>query len=49
LVAAGATLDGMPVPAGQITEPNAVDITIHVGAARTDGLAAGVHTITFNA
>jgi LPXTG-motif cell wall-anchored protein len=47
--AAGVTLDGKPVPAAQITQPNAVDITIHTGAAATDGLAAGVHTIRFNA
>jgi hypothetical protein len=47
--ATGATLDGRPVPAAQITQPNAVDITIQIGAAPTDGLAAGVHTITFNA
>ena len=45
----GVTLDGTPVPAAQITQPDAVDITIHTGAAATDGLTAGVHTIMFNA
>jgi hypothetical protein len=47
--AVGVTLDGTPVPAAQITRPDAVDITVHTGAAATDGLAAGVHTITFHA
>jgi hypothetical protein len=45
----GVTLDGIAVPAAQITQPSSVDITVHAGAAPTDGLAAGVHTITFNA
>jgi hypothetical protein len=45
----GVALDGVPVPAAQITQPSSVDITIHTGPAPTDGLAAGVHTITFNA
>jgi hypothetical protein len=45
----GVTLDGIPVPAAQITQPSSVDIAIHTGAAPTDGLAAGAHTITFTA
>jgi hypothetical protein len=45
----GATVDGVPVPAAQITQPSSVDLTIQTGAAPTDGLTAGVHTITFNA
>jgi LPXTG-motif cell wall-anchored protein len=45
----GATLDGAPVPAAQITQPSSVDISIQTGAAPTDGLAAGIHTITFTA
>jgi hypothetical protein len=45
----GATVDGVPVPAAQITQPSSVDLTIQTGAAPTDGLTAGVHTIAFNA
>jgi hypothetical protein len=45
----GATVDGVPVPAAQITQPSSVDLTIQTGAAQTDGLTTGVHTITFNA
>jgi hypothetical protein len=47
--ATGAALDGVPVPAAQITRPSSVDIAIQTGAAPADGLAARVHTITFNA
>ena len=45
----GATLDGTPVPTAQVTRAGTVDITIQTGAAPGDGLAAGAHTITFNA
>ncbi|MDQ2839312.1 MAG: hypothetical protein M3Y89_18205, partial [Actinomycetota bacterium] len=43
----GVTLDGVAVPAGQLSRPNSVDLAIQTGAAPTDGLAAGTHTITF--
>jgi LPXTG-motif cell wall-anchored protein len=43
----GATLDGAAVPAAQISQSGASDIAIQVGPA--DGLAAGTHTITFQA
>ncbi|MGX7677847.1 hypothetical protein ACSMXN_02995 [Jatrophihabitans sp. DSM 45814] len=44
---AGVTLDGLPVPAGQVSQPDSVDITVQTGADPTDGLAAGTHIITF--
>jgi hypothetical protein len=45
----GVALDGVPVPAAQITQPDTGDITVQAGAAPADGLVAGVHTITFPA
>ena len=46
--ATGVTLDGNPVPAGQIQQSGA-DISVQTGAQPTDGLAAGSHTIAFTA
>jgi hypothetical protein len=43
----GVRLDGAPVPAAQISRPDAVDITVQTGPLATDGLAAGSHTLTF--
>lgn len=45
----GVTLDGAVVPAGQISQSGASDITVQTGADPADGLAVGTHTITFTA
>src|SRR6185503_3808669 len=45
----GVKLDGVPVPAAQISRPDPLDITVQVGALPTDGLAAGSHTLSFTA
>lgn len=44
---AGVTLDGVPVPAAQISRPDPRDITVQAGPLPTDGLAAGSHTLSF--
>jgi len=46
--ATAVTLDNSPVPADQITRSGG-DLTIQTGAAPSDGLAAGDHTLTFTA
>ncbi len=46
---AGVTLDGVAVPAGQLTQTGAGDITVQVGADPADGLSVGTHTVAFNA
>ncbi|HET6209395.1 MAG TPA: hypothetical protein VFD94_03385 [Jatrophihabitans sp.] len=45
----GVLLDGVPVPAAQISRPDPADITVQAGALPTDGLAAGSHTLSFSA
>lgn len=46
---AGVRLDGVAVPAAQISRPDSVDIAVRTGPGPTDGLDAGTHTITFQA
>ncbi|HEX4726522.1 MAG TPA: hypothetical protein VH298_01915 [Jatrophihabitans sp.] len=45
----GVKLDGVPVPAAQISRPDPLDITVQVGALPTDGLTAGSHTLSLTA
>lgn len=45
----GVTLDGVAVPAGQLSRPDPTDIAIQTGADASDGLPAGSHTIAFTA
>jgi hypothetical protein len=46
---AAVTLDGVAVPAGQITQTVVGDIAVQVGANPADGLTMGAHTLAFNA
>lgn len=46
---AGVLLDGVAVPPTQVSQPDSVDIAVRTGALPTDVLAAGTHTLTFQA
>ncbi|HTZ42812.1 MAG TPA: hypothetical protein VMB79_03045 [Jatrophihabitans sp.] len=43
----GVLLDGVAVPAGQVSRPSSIDIAVQTGASPADGLAAGTHTFSF--
>ncbi|MDQ1748987.1 MAG: hypothetical protein QOE71_43 [Pseudonocardiales bacterium] len=43
------TIDGLAVPAGQISRPDSGDIAVQTGPAATDGLVHGHHVFTFTA
>lgn len=46
---AGVLLDGVAVPPTQVSQPDSVDIAVRTGALPTDVLAAGTHTLSFQA
>jgi hypothetical protein len=48
-LSAGVTLDGIAVPAAQISHTGANDVTVQTGADPADGLTAGTHTVAFTA